>query len=117
MEKGLTEAEAKQKLTEFGSNEISSEEKTNYLILFFSQFPNLINVVLAIASALSFIIGGTIDGSLILVILFLNAVFGFVQEYRAEKALDKFKFLLPNSFLKILPLFPKATEFLQMVNY
>lgn len=91
VEKGLTSQEAQQKLAAFGKNEISAEETTNYFKLFISQFPTLINIVLAGASILSLIIGSFIDAALILIILFLNAIFGFVQEYRAEKSLDKLK--------------------------
>lgn len=91
MEKGLTSHEAQKKLTEFGKNEIAVQEASNYFNLFLSQFPTFINAILGSAALLSFIIGSAIDGIFILVILLLNAIFGFVQEYRAEKSLDKLK--------------------------
>ena len=91
MEKGLTTQEIEQKLLTFGKNEITGEEKTSYLSLFFSQFPTLINYILAGAAVLSFAIGSSIDGLFILIILLLNAILGFMQEYRAEKSLDKLK--------------------------
>ena len=91
MEKGLTALEVQEKQKIFGKNEITAEERISAFSLFISQFPTFINGVLVIASILSFVIGNTLDGTLILIILFLNALFGFAQEYRAEKSLDKLK--------------------------
>jgi len=91
MEKGLTSNEAQKKLIDFGKNEITAHETKNYFNLFLSQFPTFINAILGIAALLSFIIGSPTDGIFILVILLLNAIFGFVQEYRAEKSLDRLR--------------------------
>lgn len=91
MEKGLDSLEAQEKQKIFGKNEITTHERISAFSLFASQFPTLINGILVIASILSFVIGNTLDGILILIILFLNALFGFVQEYRAERSLDRLK--------------------------
>ena len=91
MEKGLTSLEVQEKQRIFGKNEITAQERISAFSLFISQFPTFINGILVIASILSFVIGNTLDGTLILIILFLNALFGFAQEYRAEKSLDKLK--------------------------
>ena len=91
MEKGLTLQEAAEKLKIFGKNEITTVERISTLSLFISQFPNFINLILIAASTLSFVIGSIVDGTFILIILLLNAFFGFIQEYRAEKSLDKLK--------------------------
>ncbi|MBF8250236.1 MAG: calcium-transporting ATPase 1 [Candidatus Levybacteria bacterium] len=91
MEKGLTTLEVAEKLKNFGKNEITAQERISAFSLLVSQFPTFINAILVIASILSFAIGNTLDGTLILIILFLNALFGFAQEYRAEKSLNKLK--------------------------
>lgn len=91
MEKGLTSLEVLENQKIFGKNEISAEERSSILSLFISQFPTFINGILVTASFLSFLIGNALDGSFILGILILNALFEFIQEYRAEKSLDKLK--------------------------
>ncbi len=91
MEQGLTLQEAQEKLKTFGKNEITTQERISTLSLLLSQFPTFINGILVTASLLSFITGGVIDGIFIFIILLLNAFFGFAQEYRAEKSLDKLK--------------------------
>lgn len=98
MEQGLTTQQAEEKLQQFGKNEITVASAFSPLRLFFSQFPNGINFVLALAAIISFFIADAVDGGLILTILFLNALFGFIQEYRAEKSLQKLKnFITPLS--------------------
>src|SRR3989344_8366082 len=89
--KGLTTLEAQKRLAEFGRNEITSGEKVAPFFLFASQFPSFINAILAAASLLSFVVGNAIDGVFILAVLVINAIFGFVQEYKAEKSLQKLK--------------------------
>ena len=91
MEKGLTSLEVIEKQKTFGKNEITMQERISTLSLFTSQFPTFINAILTIAAIISFLTLSVIDGIFILTILFLNAIFGFVQEYRAEKSLDKLK--------------------------
>lgn len=91
MEKGLTTFEAQKRLQSFGKNEITREEKVTTFSLFFSQFPSFLNAILAAASILSFAIGSYIDGVFILTVVLVNSVFGFLQEYRAEKSLQKLK--------------------------
>ena len=91
MEKGLASLEALEKQKIFGKNEIATQARTSAFSIFISQFPNFINLILVVASILSFAVGSVVDGIFILIILFLNAIFGFVQEYRAEKSLDKLK--------------------------
>lgn len=94
MEKGLTQKQAEELLQTFGKNEIISKKPFSPLFLFFSQFPSFINTLLAIAALFSFFIKDALDGIIILSILIFNGVFGFIQEYRAEKALEKLKDLV-----------------------
>lgn len=91
MEKGLTSKQAIEKIKVFGKNEITTRESFSAIALFISQFRSLINAILAIAAVFSFLIKDTLDGVFIVAILFLNSAFGFVQEYRAEKSLEKLK--------------------------
>jgi P-type Ca2+ transporter type 2C len=91
MDQGLTTTEVTEKLKIFGKNEIAREEKVTPFFLFFSQFPTLINAILTGAALLSFAIGNFVDGIFIFSVLILNAIFGFAQEYRAEKSLQKLK--------------------------
>ena len=94
MEKGLSSKEVEENLLKFGKNTIRGKKTTSTVQLFFSQFPSFINGILLLASLFSFYIGDYVDGPLILVILILSASFSFLQEYRAEKELEKLKNLI-----------------------
>lgn len=94
MEKGLSSKEVEENLLKFGRNTIRGKKTTSEVQLFFSQFPSFINGILLLASLFSFYIGNYVDGPLILVILILSASFSFLQEYRAEKELEKLKNLI-----------------------
>ncbi|MBI1919026.1 hypothetical protein HYS29_00350, partial [Candidatus Microgenomates bacterium] len=91
MEKGLTEKEAKKRLLQHGANVIITQKAISAWEIFLSQFPSVVNFILAGAAVLSFALGEIIDGAFILVILVLNALFGFFQEFKAEKAVAKLK--------------------------
>ncbi|MBI3984314.1 MAG: cation-translocating P-type ATPase [Candidatus Levybacteria bacterium] len=91
MEKGLPQDKARTLLKQYGKNEIVAKKSFSALSSFLSQFPTLINGILFAGAIFSAIIGNYIDASFIFAILILSAIFGFVQEYNAEKSLEKLK--------------------------
>ncbi len=91
---GLGAQEASRRLTEYGPNELTQEEKAPPWVLFFNQFKNILVVILIVATVLSAFVGEYGDAIIIGVIILFCAVLGFVQEYRAEKALDALKSML-----------------------
>jgi Ca2+-transporting ATPase len=89
--KGLSSEEAQRRLQEYGYNELVERERVTLLEIFLNQFKDIFVIMLLVATAFSFIIGEIIDASTIAVIVVLNAVVGFVQEYRSEKAMEAMK--------------------------
>lgn len=85
---GLTGAEVAKRLEKYGPNEIATEDKINWLELLFDQIKNPLVVVLIIAAVIAFLAGETIDTIVIFVVIVLNTLIGFFQEYRAEQALE-----------------------------
>lgn len=107
--KGLTAEEAKQRLTEFGYNELKERKKASLLQIFLDQFKNFFVLMLIGAIIISVIIGfyesqAAADPRVVLetytdalaigAIVALNAVIGFVQEYRSEKAMEAMEKLI-----------------------
>ncbi len=88
---GLSIEEAVQRLKKFGPNQIKEEKKKSTWLLFVEQFKSFLIVILIIASCISIVIGEHIEAMAIMVIVVLAGVLGFVQEYRAEKALEALK--------------------------
>lgn len=88
---GLTKQQAVQQQKTVGKNIITSESNFSLFETFLSQFTSVINGILAAAAIVSFLIGNHLDGVFILAIVILNSILGFVQEYRAEKSLEKLK--------------------------
>jgi len=93
-EQGLSEREARDRLKKFGFNEIVERKKVNPLLIFLGQFKNFLIIILLVASFVSFLAGRKDDAILISTILLLNALIGFFQEYKAEKAMEALKKLL-----------------------
>ena len=91
---GLLEDEVGRRLERYGHNELKKEEKASPLALFFNQFKNVLIIILLIATILSALVGELVDAALIMVIVVFSAVLGFVQEYRAERALEALKKML-----------------------
>lgn len=88
---GLRSEDASLKLAEFGPNELQEKKKKPVWILFLHQFKDFMILVLMAAAVIAGIAGDLTDTIIILVIVLLNAIVGFVQEFRAEKAMDALK--------------------------
>ncbi|GAB2488528.1 cation-translocating P-type ATPase [Algoriphagus taiwanensis] len=88
---GLSSQDAQKRLEKFGPNALQEKKKKPAWVLFLGQFKDFMILILAAAAIISGIVGDLTDTIIILVIIVLNAVLGFVQEYRAEKAMDSLK--------------------------
>jgi Ca2+-transporting ATPase len=85
---GLSTDEAGRRLDEYGENEVVQAAQRTPLSIFLGQFTSVLIYVLLAAAGLSAWAGHTVDAVLIVIIVVLNGVFGFVQDYRAERSLD-----------------------------
>lgn len=91
---GLTEEEAKKRLDEIGPNELTGSEGTNPLLLFLKQFKDVLILILFVAAGVAWYADHEVDVYVILGVILFNAVLGFMQEYRAEKAILALKSLI-----------------------
>jgi Ca2+-transporting ATPase len=89
--RGLSEAEAARRLAKYGPNALAERGARGRWRILAEQFRATMVVVLAVAAAVSFLLGELGDGLAILAILVLNALLGFSQEYRAERAVAALK--------------------------
>ncbi|MFW5965764.1 MAG: HAD-IC family P-type ATPase, partial [Halodesulfurarchaeum sp.] len=95
---GLTEAEATRRLEEYGPNEIRDDEEISPLAIFVEQFRDVLIYLLIFAMLISLGVGllpghdpEWVDAILIALILLANGIFGFVQDYQAEKSIEALK--------------------------
>ncbi|MDO8721789.1 MAG: cation-translocating P-type ATPase [Syntrophales bacterium] len=89
--KGLSAEEAGRRLAKYGPNELQEKKKKTALAMFLGQFTDFMILVLMAAAIISGFIGEPADTIAIIVIVVLNAIIGFVQEYRAERAMAALK--------------------------
>ncbi len=87
-ESGLTGDEVNIRLKRYGRNEIERRGGRSPFEILLEQFRNMLMILLILAAIFSLYIGEIVDGSLIIIIVLLNAIFGFVQDYKAEKAIE-----------------------------
>ncbi len=90
-QEGLSSEEAGRRLQEYGHNELIETGGKTVFMMFLDQFKDFMIMVLIAAAVVSGIIGELVDTIAIVVIVVLNAIIGFVQEYRAEKAMKALK--------------------------
>ena len=89
--KGLTSDEVSSRLEKYGANELKKVSKETHWRMVLRQFSNFLILLLIASAVISILIGDVVDATMILIIVVLNAIFGFAQEYRAEKALEALK--------------------------
>jgi len=87
--KGLEKGEVKKRLEKYGLNILAKDYKFSFALVFFNQFKSALVYILVIAGFISLAFGKYIDAIVIFVAVFLNVIVGFIQEYKANKSLEK----------------------------
>lgn len=88
---GLTSAEAEKRLRQDGENRLAEKKKAAPLKIFAGQFKDIMVIILLAATVVSVFLGEYYDALTIIIIVLLNAVLGFIQEYRTERTLEALK--------------------------
>ena len=91
---GLDQNEAQKRQEKYGLNEIIEKKPTPLIVLFLSQFVDILIGLLIVAAIASFAIGDIIDAGVIILAVLLNVIMGFIQEYRSQKAVESLKGLI-----------------------
>ena len=92
--KGLTREEMDKRLGEHGPNEITTDAAVSKWLLFLLQFRDLLVLVLIAAGIISLAIGSFRNGAVMFIIVMINAVIGFIQEYKAGRILERLRDLI-----------------------
>ncbi len=88
---GLTEKEAAEKLKKDGENVLEDKKKTSAVKIFAGQFRDVMVMILLCATVISVLLGEVTDAITIILIVLINAILGFIQEYRTEHTLEALK--------------------------
>ena len=83
-EKGLTKTEAAHRLQTDGENELETSNPPNIILLFLRQFHNILIYALILSAIVTAFLGHMVDTGVILGVIILNAIFGIIQERKAE---------------------------------
>jgi Ca2+-transporting ATPase len=88
---GLTAGEAEERLSRYGPNELQEKKKKTVFMMFLGQFNDFLIMVLIAAAVMAGLAGSPKDAIVILAVIVLNAIIGFIQEYKADKAMAALK--------------------------
>ncbi|MBM3578917.1 MAG: HAD-IC family P-type ATPase, partial [Alphaproteobacteria bacterium] len=91
---GLSDAEAARRLTQYGRNRLPGARRKSPLLRFLLQFHNVLIYVLIAASVVTAFLGHWVDTGVIVAVVMINAVIGFIQEGKAEEAMDAVRKML-----------------------
>lgn len=86
--RGLSLQEARKRISVYGKNELPEKQKESPVTIFLSQFKNYLVLILIFAAIISGLTGEVTNAYVILVIILFISILGFIQEYRAERAMD-----------------------------
>lgn len=90
-EEGLTDKEVKERLLQYGPNKLAEEEKINKLKILLHQFTSPLIYILLIAAIVTFLLKEYIDTGVIMAVVLLNAIIGYIQEFKAEESVRALK--------------------------
>ncbi|SEQ50075.1 Ca2+-transporting ATPase/cation-transporting ATPase F [Ectothiorhodospira magna] len=96
-QQGLTEQQARERLATHGPNTLTAARQTSWFKRLLLQFHNPLIYILLIASAVTLALGEYIDSAVIFGVVLINAIIGFVQESKAEDAINGLKDMLSSS--------------------
>lgn len=88
---GLTQAQAQQRLEEYGENQLQEGKKKTLFAKFLDQFKDVMILVLLAAAVISLFMGDPVEAIMIIIVVFLMAIFGVIQEAKAEQAIEALK--------------------------
>lgn len=91
---GLTQKEVEERVALYGKNKLDAVNKTPLIFTFLYQFKDLMVMILIVAGSLSWYLGEYRDMTIMYVLVLINAIIGFVQEFKAEKMMDSLKNLV-----------------------
>jgi Ca2+-transporting ATPase len=86
--RGLSKEESEIRLKKYGFNKLENKKKISALQIFFSQFNDFITWILIVATVISGLMGEKADAITIFIIVIMNGILGFIQEYRTERSLE-----------------------------
>ncbi|MFC1893807.1 cation-translocating P-type ATPase [Chloroflexota bacterium] len=93
-EKGLSNTDAQKRFTQYGENQLVTLAKTPRWLQLLLQFKDVLVIILVIAGVISFAIGDIRGGSIMFIIVLINAFIGYLQEHKAESIMDSLKKLV-----------------------
>ncbi|KAK0547175.1 P-type ATPase [Tilletia horrida] len=91
VEKGLSDAEAKRRLEQYGPNVLEGADETGWARILLNQIANAMTLILVIAMVVSFAIQSWIEGGVLAFVVFINVAVGFHQELGAEKTMNSLR--------------------------
>ncbi len=88
---GLSTSEVNKRLEDYGHNQLDEGKKKSWLSKFGDQFKDFMIIILLVAAVLSFVMGDKVEAIMIIVVVMIMAIFGVIQEAKAEEAIEALK--------------------------
>jgi Ca2+-transporting ATPase len=89
--KGLSNKDAQERLRTYGPNEIPEAKSISLFLLILKQFKSWLVIILIVAAIISWLAHQVLDTWVIVAVVFINAAIGFIQEYRADRAISSLR--------------------------
>ncbi len=89
--KGLSSIEASKRLEAYGKNILTSKKKINPFVIFICQYKDIMTIILLICTLVSLFMGEYVEAIAIAIIILMNGILGFLQEYKTERTLEALK--------------------------